>query len=75
MVARGLLEGVDGPGHAVHHKLMAKGVTAHGAGEGIFEGVLRETVGTLSAGERDMLFTVLGKARTGAAAIGAGPTP
>lgn len=62
MVSRGLLERVGGPGRAVRHRLTEKGEAAYRAGDGVLEGVLDETVGTLSAAERTTLHGLLTKA-------------
>ena len=61
MVDRGLLVRVDGPGRAARHRLTDDGRRAYEAGSGIVDGVLAETVGTLSAADRTALYTLLGK--------------
>lgn len=65
MIGRGLLERVDGPGRAVRHRLTDAGVTACETGARIFDGVLDETVGTLTAKERTTLLGLLVKAGGG----------
>lgn len=65
MVAAGLLERLDGPGRAVRHRLTPAGVAAFEAGSGIFDQVLGETVGTLTAAERKTLLALLEKASRG----------
>jgi DNA-binding MarR family transcriptional regulator len=62
MIERGLIERIDGAGRAVRHRLTGAGVAAHEAGSGIVDGVLGETVGTLSAKERATLFDLIEKA-------------
>jgi DNA-binding MarR family transcriptional regulator len=63
MTERGLLERVDGAGRAARHRLTGDGAAAYEAGSGVVDGVLRETVGTLSAAERQQLFDLLERAR------------
>ena len=65
MVDRGLLERVPGPGRVVRHRLTGEGERVRAAGAGIFEGVLAETVGTLSEAERTTLLELVVRA-TGA---------
>lgn len=62
MAERGLLERVDGGGRAVRHRLTASGEAAYAAGSGIFDEVLGETLGRLTAAERRQLFELLGRA-------------
>ena len=62
MIKRGLLERAYGPGRAVRHRLTEDGLAAFEAGSGIVDEVLAETVGTLSAHERQQLFDLLEKA-------------
>lgn len=62
MVDRGLLERVPGPGRVVRHRLTDAGERVRAAGVGIFEGVLAETVGTLSDAERSTLLELVVRA-------------
>lgn len=62
MTERGLLERVEGPGRAVRHRLTAQGEEARQAGDGVFDGVLGESLGRLSATERDTLLELLRRA-------------
>ena len=59
MVARGLLERVEGPGRVVRHAVTATGEQAWRAGSGIVDSVLEETVGRLSPRERATLCRLL----------------
>jgi DNA-binding MarR family transcriptional regulator len=59
MVARGLLERVDGPGRVVRHAVTSDGETARLAGSGIVDGVLEETVGRLSTQQQATLCRLL----------------
>ncbi len=63
MIERGLLERAEGAGRAVQHRLTDAGRAAHQAGSGVVDGVLRETVGSLTAAERQQLFDLLERAR------------
>lgn len=65
MVERGLIARVEGPGRAVRHRLTSAGEQAFAAGSGIVDGVLTESVGTLSAEERASLHAMLTKAAAG----------
>jgi DNA-binding MarR family transcriptional regulator len=62
MIARGLLERVDGPGRAIRHRLTPEGERIRAAGAGVFAGVLEASVGTLSPSERSTLLKLLTKA-------------
>lgn len=62
MVDRGLLERVDGPGRAVRHRLTPTGERAYDAGDGVFDAVLAESIGTLTTKERAALWELLLKA-------------
>ena len=59
MVARGLLERVDGPGRVVRPAVTSDGETARLAGSGIVDGVLEETVGRLSTQQQATLCRLL----------------
>lgn len=63
MVERGLLERMDGPGRAVRHRLTAEGRRTFDAGDGVFDGVLAESLGLLTAHERATLLELLLKAQ------------
>lgn len=65
MVDRGLLVRVDGPGRAVRHRLTSEGEAAYQAGSGIADGVLAESIGTLTASEQASLHALLTKAASG----------
>lgn len=65
MVERGLLVRVDGPGRAVRHGVTDEGRAAYEAGSSIADGVLAETVGTLTADERASLHSMLIRAAAG----------
>ncbi len=65
MVDRGLLTRVDGPGRAVRHRLTSEGEAAYKAGSSIVDGVLAESIGTLTASERASLHVMLTKAASG----------
>jgi DNA-binding MarR family transcriptional regulator len=67
MVSRGLLTRVDGPGRAVRHRLSSEGEAAYEAGAGIVDGVLAESIGTLTADEQASLHAMLTKAAAGLA--------
>jgi DNA-binding MarR family transcriptional regulator len=62
MIGRGLLERVAGPGRKVRHQLTTAGDELRLAGAATVDGVLAETVGKLSATERDALHGLLLKA-------------
>jgi DNA-binding MarR family transcriptional regulator len=62
MVARGLLERVDGPGRAVHHQLTDAGTRAYSAGAEIMQRVLETSLGRLSGSELTTLQRLLEKA-------------
>jgi predicted MarR family transcription regulator len=62
MIERGLIARVDGAGRAVRHRLTPLGERAHADGAGIFEGVLEESVGRLTAAEQKLLHELLVKA-------------
>ena len=62
MIERGLLARVDGAGRAVRHRLTPLGERAYADGAGIFEGVLTESIGRLTAAERKLLHDLLVKA-------------
>ncbi len=65
MVDRGVLARVVGPGRAVRHCLTSQGQAAYQAGSGIVDGVLAESIGTLTANERALLHVMLAKAASG----------
>ena len=62
MVDRGLLRREAGPGRIVHHRLTDDGEHARASGADVFDTVLDETVGTLTAPERAELLRLLTKA-------------
>lgn len=62
MQARSLIERLQGPGRAVRHRLTEDGEAARKAGSVIMDAVFSETVGTLSAKDRQTLHTLLLKA-------------
>jgi len=74
MVDRGLLARVDGPGRAVRHRLSSEGEAAYKAGSGIVDGVLAESIGTLTAGEQASLHAMLTKAASGLSCGETAPT-
>jgi DNA-binding MarR family transcriptional regulator len=55
----GLLERVTGPGRAVRHAITPAGERARRAGSDIMDGVLGESLGSLSPGERATLYRLL----------------
>jgi DNA-binding MarR family transcriptional regulator len=59
MIGRGLLERVTGPGRAVRHAITPAGERARRAGSDIMDGVLGESLGSLSPGERATLYRLL----------------
>lgn len=62
MVDRGLIERVEGPGRKVRHQLTWAGDDLRRAGGEMADGVLAESLGELSAGERETLHELLLKA-------------
>ncbi|WP_432946196.1 MarR family winged helix-turn-helix transcriptional regulator [Kribbella sp. CA-253562] len=62
MVARGLIERLEGPGRAVRHRLTPEGERIREAGETILDTVLSASVGALSRSERATLLELLRKA-------------
>ncbi|MFI5844499.1 MarR family winged helix-turn-helix transcriptional regulator [Catenuloplanes sp. NPDC051500] len=62
MVDRSLIARVEGPGRKVQHQLTATGDDLRQAGAEAVDGVLTETVGRLTAGERETLHELLRKA-------------
>jgi DNA-binding MarR family transcriptional regulator len=62
MVDRGLIERVEGPGRKVQHQLTPTGAELRGAGGEVVNGVLTESVGQLTADERETLHQLLLKA-------------
>jgi DNA-binding MarR family transcriptional regulator len=65
MVDRGLLARVEGPGRAVRHRVTSAGEAAYEAGSGVVDGVLAETVGSLTPDEQATLHAMLTKAAAG----------
>ena len=59
MIERGLLERVDGAGRAAHHRLTTDGEKARSAGADMVDGVLRDSLGHLSASELSTLHDLL----------------
>ncbi len=62
MVARGLLERLEGSGRAVRHRLTPDGERIRKAGDRILDAVLTASVGGLSPAERVTLLKLLRKA-------------
>jgi DNA-binding MarR family transcriptional regulator len=62
MADRGLIERVEGPGRKVRHQLTPVGEALRQAGGTAVDGVLAESLGRLSADERDTLHALLLKA-------------
>ena len=62
MVDRGLLDRVAGSGRKVQHRLTATGEELRRAGGEAVDGVLTESLGQLSPGERETLHELLRKA-------------
>src|SRR3954471_15042229 len=62
MIERGLIERIDGPGRAVKHRLTAKGEQLRSVGNDVVDGVVRESLGRLSADELAQLDVLLAKA-------------
>jgi DNA-binding MarR family transcriptional regulator len=65
MVDNGLIERIEGPGRKVRHQLTPTGDELRRAGATAFDGVLAESLGRLSAGERETLHELLLKAAAG----------
>jgi DNA-binding MarR family transcriptional regulator len=65
MVDRGLIERVEGPGRKVQHRLSPAGDELRRAGGDVADGVLAESLGHLSASERNILHDLLVKAAAG----------
>ena len=59
MIDRGFLERVTGAGRAVRHAVTPAGEHARRAGSVILDGVLAESLGTLSPAERATLYRLL----------------
>lgn len=59
MVKRGLLVRVTGRGRAVRHRLTERGDEARRAGGEVLDGVLRESLGSLTPEQRDQLHALL----------------
>ncbi len=62
MADRGLIERVEGPGRKVEHQLTADGDELRRAGADTVDGVLAESLGHLTAAERETLHRLLLKA-------------
>jgi DNA-binding MarR family transcriptional regulator len=62
MVARGLIERLEGSGRAIRHRLTPEGERIRKAGEPILDTVLTASVGALSRSERATLLELLRKA-------------
>ncbi|GAA1698221.1 MarR family transcriptional regulator [Kribbella yunnanensis] len=62
MVARGLIERVEGPGRAVRHRLTPEGDLLRKQGATFVESALADSVGTLTPAERTTLLKLLTKA-------------
>ena len=62
MVDRGLIERVEGPGRKVQHRLTPVGDELRRVGGELADSVLTESLGELSARERDTLYELLLKA-------------
>jgi DNA-binding MarR family transcriptional regulator len=62
MVARGLIERVEGPGRAIRHTLTPEGERIRVAGGEILESVLTASLNLLSSAERSTLLKLLTKA-------------
>jgi DNA-binding MarR family transcriptional regulator len=62
MVDRGLIERIEGPGRKVQHQLTPAGDELRLAGAEAVDGVLAESLGRLSDGERETLHELLLKA-------------
>lgn len=61
MIARGLIERIEGPGRAARHRLTSDGLLALEAGSGIADRVLLGTVGKLNSKDRATLLDLLEK--------------
>ena len=59
MIKRGLLVRVQGPGRAVRHRLTDRGDEARRGGGEILDGVLEESLGTLTPAQLDELNKLL----------------
>jgi DNA-binding MarR family transcriptional regulator len=59
MIQRDLIERVPGPGRAVRHRLTAHGEDVRAAGARIMDGVLSESLGTLTPAELAELHRLL----------------
>jgi DNA-binding MarR family transcriptional regulator len=59
MIERGLLERVAGPGRAVRHRLTPEGERLRGAGAGVLDGAMADTIGRLSSKELTELYRLL----------------
>ncbi|MFI5713650.1 MarR family winged helix-turn-helix transcriptional regulator [Kribbella sp. NPDC051620] len=62
MIARGLLERVQGPGRAVRHRLTDEGERIRAEGAGLLDDVLGGSIGRLSPAERSTFLKLLTKA-------------
>lgn len=62
MIDRGLLVRVPGPGRVLYHRITPKGEDVRVRGVGIVDGVLRDSLGLLSATELATLQKLLTKA-------------
>ena len=62
MVDRGLIERIEGPGRKVQHRITPAGDDLRRTGGEAADGVLAESLGQLSADERETLYTLLLKA-------------
>jgi DNA-binding MarR family transcriptional regulator len=62
MIDRGLIERLAGPGRAIRHRLTVEGERIRGAGDGVLDGVLAESLGRLTPTELSTLHGLLQKA-------------
>jgi DNA-binding MarR family transcriptional regulator len=62
MIARGLIERLEGPGRAIRHRLTPEGDRIREQGADLFNSVLTASLGTLSPTERTTLLKLLTKA-------------
>ncbi|NEA31553.1 MarR family transcriptional regulator [Streptomyces sp. SID13031] len=62
MIARGLIERLEGPGRAIRHRLTPEGERIREEGAELFAAVLTASVGSLSPTERSTLLKLLTKA-------------
>ena len=62
MIARGLIERVEGPGRAIRHRLTPEGEHLRAEGAALVGAVLADSVGALTATERATLLKLLVKA-------------